>query len=198
MWPIILHITILTNHILYSYLLLFICNLVILKSIMSQKVNVGKYFISMINNPISFCLNNDHEIIKLSVNTFRSSVFLITGVTILAIDFDIFPLKHLKRKTYGIALMDLGVGLFIVCHSFRLIRNNEHVSSERNQYLIDLKKLPIKIYHSLKTNSLLLIIGFTRLALIKITNYKVSVNEYGVHWNFFFSIFFVKVIILVI
>jgi phosphatidylinositol glycan class W len=199
MWPIILHITILTDYIFTSYMFLFVLNGIILKLMLNLKVNKEKFSFHSIKKTRTLFSNNDHDIVKLSVNAFRSSVFLITSVAILAIDFDIFPLKHLKRKTFGIALMDLGVGLFILCHSLRLIRNNSQNKRKENEkknnhLILDLKKLPVKMYYTFKSSSLLLILGFIRLMLIKITNYKVSSNEYGTHWNFFFSIFFVKVI----
>jgi phosphatidylinositol glycan class W len=197
MWPIILHITILTDYILLSYLLFLIFNLMIYNVVLNKKVNKGKYSLLLANQLTKHCSNNDQEIVKLSVISFRSSVFLITSISILAIDFDLFPLKHLKRKTFGISLMDLGVGLFIICHSFKLIRNDSQNKNNKKtrQPSIYFKKLLLKLYYTIKTSSLLLVLGFIRLILIKVTNYKISVNEYGTHWNFFFSIFFVKVII---
>jgi phosphatidylinositol glycan class W len=52
-------------------------------------------------------------------------IYLITCVCVLAVDFTYFPFLLAKTDRYGISLMDLGVGLFIVCHSLRLIRNSD-------------------------------------------------------------------------
>ncbi len=57
----------------------------------------------------------------------------------------------------------------------------------------ELRNFPKKFYSMVKRSSLLLLIGVIRLVLVKATDYSVSISEYGVHWNFFFTIFFVKV-----
>jgi hypothetical protein len=46
---------------------------------------------------------------------------------------------------------------------------------------------------TIQKSSILFGLGLFRLFLLKTTNYKYSIPEYGVHWNFFFTIFFVKV-----
>ena len=45
----------------------------------------------------------------------------------------------------------------------------------------------------MQKSSILLIVGLLRLILVKSTNYNYSYNEYGLHWNFFFTIFFVRI-----
>ena len=67
----------------------------------------------------------DTKIVKLSISGFRMILYLITCVCILSVDFTNFSYKLDKTDKYGISLMDLGVGLFIVCHSLRVIRNSE-------------------------------------------------------------------------
>ena len=68
----------------------------------------------------------ENEIIKLSINLFRASVFIISSVTIFAVNFKVYPLIHVKKKRFGLSLMDLGVGLFIFCNSMRVIRNSSN------------------------------------------------------------------------
>lgn len=67
----------------------------------------------------------DERVIRLGINGFRSSVVLISSIVILAVDFPIFPLTNHKTDYFGIALMDVGVGFIIICHSMRLIRNSD-------------------------------------------------------------------------
>jgi phosphatidylinositol glycan class W len=66
----------------------------------------------------------DTKVVKLSINLFRSTVVIITSIAILAVDFKIFSRRNAKTEYYGISLMDVGVGYFIMCHSMRLIRNS--------------------------------------------------------------------------
>jgi phosphatidylinositol glycan class W len=44
----------------------------------------------------------------------------------------------------------------------------------------------------MKKSSIMFALGFMRLVLVTLTNYRFSYSEYGLHWNFFFTIFFVK------
>lgn len=83
--------------------------------------------------------------------------------------------------------MDIGVGYFILCNSMRLIRNSDDLID------FNLRNIPNEFYSTVKKSSLLFLIGFIRLVLVKLTNYSVSVDEYGEHWNFFFTVFFVRV-----
>ena len=54
--------------------------------------------------------------------------------------------------------------------------------------------MPKKFYETVKKSSILLLIGVVRLILVTVTNYKYSYSEYGLHWNFFFTVFFVKIL----
>ena len=45
----------------------------------------------------------------------------------------------------------------------------------------------------IKRSAVLVLLGFIRLASLKMLNYGYNVTEYGVHWNFFFTIAAVKV-----
>lgn len=54
--------------------------------------------------------------------------------------------------------------------------------------------MPKKFYETVKKSSILLLIGVVRLILVTVTNYNYSYSEYGLHWNFFFTVFFVKIL----
>ena len=109
-----------------------------------------------------------------------------TILSILAVDFKIYPRRFAKAEVYGTGFMDIGVGSFIFGHA--IISPFARGTSIRSQhkYIEVLKKhfvgcIPI------------IILGMLRLISIKGTNYHEHVTEYGVHWNFFFTLAFVKV-----
>lgn len=63
------------------------------------------------------------KILRLTTHMFRTVLFFITSACILAVDFPYFSMKKAKTSEFGISLMDIGVGYFILSHSMRLIRN---------------------------------------------------------------------------
>lgn len=48
------------------------------------------------------------------LTTWRANVLVAAAITILAVDFDIFPRRFCKTETFGTGLMDIGVGAFIL------------------------------------------------------------------------------------
>ena len=79
--------------------------------------------------------NVEIKLIKLSISVFRTVLFIVTGISILATDFKIFENCHRKSENFGFSLMDLGVGLFIICHSMRVIRNSKILTRNKNSFL---------------------------------------------------------------
>lgn len=108
----------------------------------------------------------------------RATINLISVIAILAVDFRIFPARYSKTHKTGFSLMDVGVGLYVFANGI--------VAPE-----VRGKKDSIK--SSVKGSLILLIIGVFRLILTKLTHYKVSDLEYGVHWNFFITLAFTKI-----
>ncbi|CAI0556688.1 unnamed protein product, partial [Linum tenue] len=93
---------------------------------------------------------------------------------ILAVDFEIFPRRHAKSRMYGISLMDLGVGSFALANAV-VSKQARGISS------LSLKDASGAIIPPLA-------VGFGRLILTKSVHYGVPAGEYGVHWNFFFTL----------
>ena len=81
-------------------------------------------------------MNLDDKIIKLSINSFRTVIYIITAICIFGVDIPYFPNSQAKNDKFGISLMDLGVLLFVFCFSLRVIRNADNKG--QNMY----RKLP--------------------------------------------------------
>lgn len=113
------------------------------------------------------------------VTLYRSQMLILTVTAILAVDFPIFPRAFSKTETWGTSLMDLGVGSFV----FSL-----GVVSSRKAFKDAQIGLVEEARQSISQTLKLLLLGFARLASLKLLNYQEHVSEYGVHWNFFFTI----------
>ncbi|XP_063358180.1 uncharacterized protein LOC134647789 [Cydia amplana] len=109
------------------------------------------------------------------VSIIRALTYLITVLCILAVDFKCFPRYLAKTERFGYSLMDTGVGLFV------LISGIVHK---------DLKKDNLKsiVYGNAVLISVLLLLGVVRFWSVKQLDYQEHVTEYGVHWNFFFTL----------
>lgn len=136
----------------------------------------------------------EEEILRLSIKSCRLWLYMLTAVGILGVDFKIFPRENAKTENFGISAMDLGVGFYIVCHSMKIIRNSDINTSVPDTFWTELAKLPNDFYKTLKSSSFLVVIGLARLWSVKATNYIEHVTEYGVHWNFLFTIVLVKLL----
>ena len=122
------------------------------------------------------------------VTLFRTYITLFTAIAILAVDFVVFPRRLAKAETYGSGLMDIGVGTFMMAHG--ITAPEARCQSEKRLNLRGYLRLLLVTLRSILP---LLVIGLLRLAVVKVTDYQEHVTEYGAHWNFFFTIAFVRV-----
>ncbi|KAI9144225.1 GWT1-domain-containing protein [Paraphysoderma sedebokerense] len=119
------------------------------------------------------------------VTVYKAYIMVMTIVCILAVDFDIFPRRFAKTETYGTSLMDVGVGCFVfsmaVSSGMKLhdYHSSLSPSSTSNASIIT---------RSIKKTIPLWILGLIRLATVKVSNYQEHETEYGIHWNFFFTL----------
>lgn len=119
------------------------------------------------------------------VTIFRVFVNVKTAISILAVDFSVFPRRYAKTETYGTGVMDFGVGAYVfanalVCPEAR----GKNVSGSKMSHIT---KQLLSVWP-------LVVLGIGRLASLKMTGYHEHVTEYGVHWNFFFTLAIVRVV----
>eukprot|EP00268_Persea_americana_P023961 TRINITY_DN23475_c0_g1_i3.p1 TRINITY_DN23475_c0_g1~~TRINITY_DN23475_c0_g1_i3.p1 ORF type:complete len:498 (+),score=60.57 TRINITY_DN23475_c0_g1_i3:100-1494(+) len=112
--------------------------------------------------------------LRTNISSYRVSVMIITCLCILAVDFKIYPRRYAKTETYGTGLMDLGVGSFVLANAL-VSRQARGITSKNWKAAI-------------QSISPLILLGLGRLVFTAGVDYQVHVGEYGVHWNFFFTL----------
>jgi phosphatidylinositol glycan class W len=110
-------------------------------------------------------------------------MLLVTCLGILAVDFRLFPRRFAKVETWGTSLMDLGVGSFVFSGGIvaaRPILKERATGKEGPLH----QRLLSSMRHALP----LLLLGIIRTLSVKGLDYAEHVTEYGMHWNFFFTL----------
>ncbi|EPZ33664.1 GWT1 domain-containing protein [Rozella allomycis CSF55] len=131
------------------------------------------------------------------ITAYRAMMMLLTCICILAVDFKIFPRRLAKTELYGTSLvdilylikqMDLGVG--------SVVFSGGVVSAKS---IVQDKILGWRIIKRGATKSIpVLVLGLIRMLSVKGLDYQEHVSEYGVHWNFFFTLGFLQIFVAIV
>jgi len=108
----------------------------------------------------------------------RSIITIGTCFSILAVDFVVFPRKYAKTENRGVSIMDMGVGLYV----YGSAMVSQIARGKQPQTMVK------ALQGSAKGSIPLLVFGIVRFFMVKLSNYQEHVTEYGVHWNFFFTL----------
>ncbi|KAF2155277.1 GPI-anchored wall transfer protein 1 [Myriangium duriaei CBS 260.36] len=122
--------------------------------------------------------------VKPFVTHYRGAMMIITCVCILAVDFKVFPRRFAKTESIGTSLMDLGVGSFVFAAGVVSVRQQLKEANGDAPRTNFIQRFVTSFRHALP----LVVLGLIRLYSVKKLNYAEHVTEYGVHWNFFFTL----------
>ncbi|KAI5121922.1 hypothetical protein M0805_000251 [Coniferiporia weirii] len=117
-----------------------------------------------------------------SLTVYRSHMLLMTFLAIFAVDFPVFPRSLAKCETFGVSLMDLGVGSFVfsqgVVSAIPILKDPAYLIAPASSKLITIVKKMLPVFF----------LGVIRVISVKGTEYPEHESEYGTHWNFFFTL----------
>ncbi|XP_048223048.1 phosphatidylinositol-glycan biosynthesis class W protein [Perognathus longimembris pacificus] len=182
-FPMMFTVTILATFLSFNYLIAIICGAGLLYQIYQRRTCYARVpFQKILEKFLKISLESD---CNPAISCYRVVNSVFTAVTILAVDFPIFPRRFAKAELYGTGAMDFGVGGFVfgsalICPEVR----RKYVGRSRLYYL---RKSLCSVWP-------LVFLGIGRLVIIKSIGYQEHLTEYGVHWNFFFTLIVVKLV----
>ncbi|CEG39691.1 gpi-anchored wall transfer protein [Plasmopara halstedii] len=124
------------------------------------------------------------------LTNFRAQIMMSTCFAILAVDFTVFPRRFAKTENYGFSVMDIGVGAFIVSSaivSAPARQARPRITTDRHR-IEHPQSILERLYLFFRPIALVLLFGVARFLAVRGVNYQEHVSEYGVHWNFYFTL----------
>lgn len=140
--------------------------------------------------------SNTNSFYDPATSMLRSSLMLQTVVAILQVDFPIFPFRFMKCESFGISLMDVGVGAFVFSGAISRVAGDVMKAQQQHAAAIEqgsptaaAAATPLKSFLKLLGPSIpLFVAGVARFTFVAVTGYQSHVTEYGTHWNFFLTL----------
>ena len=128
------------------------------------------------------------------VSVYRAAMMLATCLAILAVDFDAFPRRFAKTETFGVSLMDAGVGGFVFSAAL-VSRAARQPPSAAPGRVGPPSGLWTRLLRALRAAAPLWVLALARLAATRGAALDAHVSEYGVHWNFFMTLASVALVV---
>ncbi|GIL79297.1 hypothetical protein Vretimale_16460 [Volvox reticuliferus] len=135
---------------------------------------------------------------KSFVGIFRGALMAATCLCILAVDFRAFPRRYAKTEAYGTGYMDGGVGGVVLAaglvspaaglaHQPPGGADGSDVKDGGTRWW---RPPPLwrRLLNGLRAATVCWLLGLGRLVTTRAVDYQEHVGEYGVHWNFFWTI----------
>lgn len=112
----------------------------------------------------------------------KALVLIATAISVFAVDFHYYPRRLCKTQAMGISLMDVGTGALIF------------VSGLTSRHFIHQdKSVLMRAWINIKVMPFLFALAFVLVITKWIVNHPEVVTEYGVHWNFFWTVCFINI-----
>jgi len=130
---------------------------------------------------------------------YRSSIYYLTFIAILAVDFPLFPRRFCKTEISGYGLMDVGAASFVISSgivsgkSYATLAATTMASTTTTTTSLSSSSAAgagswSTVFKPLRNALPLLVIGIIRCYTNKNLDYQEHVTEYGIQWNFFFTL----------
>lgn len=150
---------------------------VVLIALLSWCYSTKNQFLPPKSDPLANQNSKTRNLASLTI--FRAYCMMLSIICILAVDFPaIFPKYFTKTETFGFSLMDVGVGI-IIFGSGASFGFSNRIKSSWSDYL--------QVF-------LLIFIGCIRMITVRSLEYHQHFSEYGIHWNFFFTLAIINLV----